>query len=87
LIHGINGHGHGLFTRARHRNYIRKRFDGFQVIQGHFVVERLRLVRPLHQFHPNQVGADSFDLREHEFSAGQRHGDHQYDGSAAYDHA
>src|SRR4029077_17872611 len=57
------------------------------VLNGQLVTQRLTFCASANQLHPNQVGAGSFNLAEHEFAAGKGDGDDQNDGGAADDHA
>ncbi len=86
-LRSICNHRHRQFPRSRNLDHIGDGLGGFHVFRRHFITQRLRLIRPLHQLHPHQVRADTFDTRKHEFLAGERHGNDQHDGSASDNHS
>ena len=84
------GQRHTFETQGDGLASVRKNFHpspAFRLIEFKTVPFDLRRVRLAHQLHPDEVRSDAFNLREHEFLAGQRHGDDQNDGSAPDNHA
>ena len=79
-------HGHREFPRSCNLDHIGDDLGSLHVFQRHFITQWLRLIRPLHQLHPDQVRADAFDPRKHKFLASDSHGDDKNDGSTADDH-
>ncbi len=80
--------GHRKFARAcNFEDAGNGSLHRFHITYREFVAERLPFGACVHEFGPNEIGTDAFNLGDDEFAAGEGDGDDKNDGSAADDDA